>query len=273
MLVEVQPLNELNMNVYLACGCHPEDQRFDDAYRERMECKRAWASGMFEKGLGARIAFLEDYPAGFAEFLPIEVAPAPVMGEKLLYITEIHVNGEDKDRTINLTHMGVGKMLIRAVEQYARENGFAGLATIALERDWLPASFYEKMGFTGLEQQDEVHLLWRAFRNSPAPSLWRGNFDPVVRDDGVHIDVIRTSQCPGAGTLSLWRDVAEEYGARVTFSEHVADDRSIMDIDCVTGCMGVFVNGKRAPCRPVSSDRARQMIDEALARIPLVPGR
>ncbi len=273
MLVEVQPLNELNMDVYLACGCHPQDERFDEACRERMECKRAWVERMVPKGLGARIAFLEDYPAGFAEFMPIEVAPAPVLGEQLLYITEIHVNSEDKERTINLEHMGVGKMLIRAVEQYAREQGFAGLATLALDRDWLPEAFYEKMGFSLIQQDGEVCLLWRPFGDCPMPSLWAGNFDPGIRRDGVQIDVIHTSQCPGATTLGLWQSIAGEYGPKVSFSEHIADDRSIMDIDCITGCMGVFVNGKRAPCRPISAGRVREIIDEALSRIPLSEGR
>jgi len=268
MLVEVQPLNELNMDVYLACGCHPQDERFDDAYRKRIECKRTWVDAMLPKGLGARIAFLEDYPAGFAEFLPIEIAPAPVVGERLLFIMEIHVNTEDKHRTINLEHMGIGRMLIRAVEQYGREQGFDGMATIAMEAEWLPEAFYENMGFSLLERQDTVCLLWRPFRDCPAPKLWQGNFNPGAREDGVHIDVIHTSQCPGATTLGLWQSVAAEYGPRVSFTEHVADDRSIMDIDCITGCMGVFVNGKRAPCRPVSRLRVREMIDRALLRIP-----
>lgn len=269
MLVEIQPLNELNMDVYLACGCHPRDERFDEAYKERMECKRAWVERMVPQGLGARIAFLEDYPAGFAEFMPIEVAPAPVRGEELLFLTEIHVNHEDKRGEIDLQHMGVGKMLIRAVEQYAREQGFAGIVTIGLDSDWLPESYYESVGFELLEQVGSVCLLWSQFRDCPIPSLWMGNFDPGVRDDGVQIDVVHTSQCPGATTLGLWKDVAAEYGPKVTFSEHIADDRSVMDIDCITGCMGVFVNGKRAPCRPVSPARVREVIDQALQQIPL----
>ncbi|MBD3647281.1 MAG: GNAT family N-acetyltransferase [Pseudomonadales bacterium] len=269
MLVEVQPLNELNMDVYLACGGHPRDARFDEAYRERMDCKRGWVERMLPRGLGARIAFLEDYPAGFAEFMPIEVAPAPVIGEGLLFLTEVHVNSEDKGGALNLEKMGVGQMLIRAVEQYAREQGFAGLVTVALEGTWLPESFYENMGFTLIQQDDEVCLLWKPFKECPQPELWSGNFEPTVRDDGVHVDVIHTSQCPGATTLGLWQEIAGEYGPRVSFAEHLADDRSIMDIDCLTGCMGVFVNGKRAPCRPISADKVRDLLDEALSRIPL----
>jgi GNAT superfamily N-acetyltransferase len=270
MLVEIQPLNELNMDVYLACGCHPGDEHIDDAYRDRMECKRTWVEAMLPQGLGARIAFMDYYPAGFAEFMPIEVAPAPVIGENLLFLTEVHVNSEDKGGSIDLEHRGIGRMLIRAVEQYAREQGFDGIATIALDGSWLPESFYESMGFSLVSQRDSVCLLWNSFRDCPPPSLWSGNFDPTIREDGVQIDVIHTSQCPGATTLGLWRSIAGEYGPRVSFTEHIADDRSLMDIDCITGCMGVFVNGKRAPCRPVSPQRARQMIDEQLSRIPTI---
>jgi GNAT superfamily N-acetyltransferase len=270
MLVEVQPLNEMNMDVYLACGCHPQDERFDADYKDRIECKRGWVEKMLPKGLGARIALMDYYPAGFAEFMPIEVAPAPVIGERLLFLTEIHVNSEDKGGSIDLQHHGIGKMLIRSVEQYAREQGFAGIATIALEGDWLPEAFYENLGFSLVDQKDAICLLWYPFTDCPKPSLWLGNFEPTVRDDGVQVDVIHTSQCPGANTLGLWRMIAEEYGDRVTFAEHIADDRSVMDIDCMTGCMGVFVNGKRAPCRPVSPEQVRSLIDEGLSRIPVI---
>lgn len=269
MLIEVQPLNELNMDVYLACGCHPLDERFDAGCRDRMACKRDWVEAMVPKGLGARIAFAEFYPAGFAEFLPIEVAPAPVNGEGLLYITEIHVNGEDKGGLIQLGGMGIGKLLIRAVEQYAREQGFRGLVTVALAGDPLPESFYTHMGFTLLEQHDALRLLWQPFVDCEAPTLWQGNFVPAIRHDGVHVDVIRTSQCPGARALDLWQSVVGEYGTEVSMDEHLADDRSIMDIDCVPGRMGVFINGERV-ASPVSRLHAKQTIEQALRRIPTV---
>ena len=270
MLIEVQPLNELNMGVYLACGCHPLDERFDHGCRDRMKCKRDWVETMVPRGLGARIAFLEEYPAGFAEFLPIEVAPAPIVGKGLLYITEIHVNREDKAGSIDLSGLGIGKLLIRAVEQYAREQGFKGLATIALGADPLPGSFYEHMEFTCIEQKDSLHLLWLPFKECEKPALWSGNFEPATRHDGVHIDVVHTSQCPGEKTLGMWHSLVDEYGEEVTITEHLADDRSIMDIDCVPGSMGVFVNGNRVPRDPPSRLHARQVIEDALRRIPSV---
>jgi hypothetical protein len=123
MFLEIEPLNNSNIEVYLSCGGHPEDHPISQSQRGRMERKRSWVRDMSGKGLGARIAFLQNYPAGFTEFIPIEVAPAPVIGKHLLFLTEIHVNREDKDGEINLEHLGVGKMLIRSAEQYAREQG------------------------------------------------------------------------------------------------------------------------------------------------------
>lgn len=270
MFLEIEPLNNFNFEVYLSCGRHPEDHPISQSQRERMERKRSWVRDMSSKGLGARIAFLQNYPAGFAEFMPIEVAPAPVIGKHLLFLTDIHVNREDRNEEINLEHLGVGKMLIRAVEQYAREKGFWGLATFANDGAWMPESFYESIGFELLEKNGELCLLWLPFRDCPVPTIWNGNFKPTVRSDGVHVDVIRTSQCPGIGTLEMWQEVAGEYGSQVSISEHNADDRSLMDIDCSTGCMGVFVNGKRAPCRPISSDQIRKIISESLLQIPIV---
>lgn len=268
MLVEIQPLNELNMDVYLACGCHPEDARVGEVRRQGMECKRLWTESMIPKGLGARVAFCEEYPAGFAEFMPIEIAPAPVKGEKLLFITDIHVNSDDKNGKINLEHLGIGKLLVRSVEQFAREQGYPGLATIALQGKLLPEAFYESVGFRLIEQTGNVCLLWYPFTDDCSPpSIWEGNFKPHIREDGVQVDVIRTTQCPAVIAHDSWRQVTSEYDERVSFSETIADDRSMMDIDCVTGCAGVFVNGKRTSCRPISAAEIRDIIDQALAGI------
>lgn len=271
MLVEVQQLNEQNMDVYLACGCHPQDGRIGDEQRQRMESKRLWAESMIPKGLGARVAFCEDYPAGFAEFMPIEIAPAPVQGKKLLFITDIHVNSDDKGGEINLEHVGIGRLLVRSVEQFAREKGYAGLATLALMGDRLPEGFYETVGFDLIEQKDNVCLLWYPFIDDcPQPVIWEGNFTPKVRTDGVQVEVIRTTQCPAVNAQELWGQVVSEYDHRVSFNEYSGDDRTLMNLQCVTGCAGVFVNGEPAPGRSITAAEIRIIIDQALAEIPAV---
>ena len=268
MLIEIQPLNELNMDVYLACGSHPQDEKISEDQRLRMEAKRLWAEAMIPRGLGARVAFLEDYPAGFAEFVPIELAPAPVKGENLLFVTDIHVTRDDKGGKINLEHLGIGRLLVRSVEQYAREKGFKGMVTLALKGNRLPEAFYESVGFRLLQQIEDLCLLWYPFSEEcDQPIIWKGNFKPHIREDGVQIEVIRTTQCPGLSSPEVWRSVADEYDDAVSYSEFDADSREVMDIDCVTGCAGVFVNGNRVSCHCTSTEEIRGIIDRELGKL------
>lgn len=102
--------------------------------------------------------------------------------------------------------------------------------------------------------------------------MWSGNFRPAVRADGVHIDVIHTSQCPGEKTFGIWHSLIAEYGDKASISEYLADDRGVMDIDCVPGSMGVFVNGQRVPRDLLSRTHAKQVIEHALQRISSVEG-
>jgi hypothetical protein len=51
---------------------------------------------MLTKGLGAKLAYDRGYPAGFIEYLPIEVAPMPVNGKHLFFISDIHGNDMTK---------------------------------------------------------------------------------------------------------------------------------------------------------------------------------
>ena len=268
MLIEIQPLNELNMDVYLACGGHPQDEKIDEAQWQGMQTKRRWVETMIPEGLGARVAFCEDYPAGFAEFLPIEIAPAPVLGKDLLFITDIHVTSNDKGGRINLEHLGIGKLLVRSVEQFAREKGYKGMATLALLGKRLPEGFYESVGFKLIQQIDELCLLWYPFmQDIDEPRIWEGNFKPAVREDGVHVDIIRTPQCPGMVAPDIWRRVTGEYDDTVSYSETLAADRSKMDISCVTGCAGVYVNGNKVSCHFASTEEIRSIIDRELGKL------
>ena len=220
---------------------------------------------MIPKGLSAKMAFQDGYPAGFVEFLPIEVAPSPVKGENFLFITDIHINDDANDEKPNFEKKGVGRRLVQEVENHARAEGFSGLAVLALRAEWMPAAFFERMEFCIVDQRGLMCLLCKAFGECAQPTIWDGNFKPKVGTDTVHIDVIRTSQCTGSYTLDIWRDTASEFPEKVTFQEHLADDRNIMDIDCMTGSIGIFVDGERAPGYPIPKEEAKKIVEKALS--------
>jgi len=265
MTFEIQDLNENNMDVYLSCGCSPQDSRITDKIRAAQQIKRKWAEDTFAKGLGAKIAFDDGYPAGFAEFLPIKVAPAPVQGEGLLFISDIHVNDDDDGGKIDYQGKGLGRALVQSIETHAREHGSKGLATLALDGPWMPAAFYERLGFAIVDRVGPMRLLWKPFSESAPPQLRKGNFKPTVGENVVHIDLIYSSQCWGMVLQAqTWRRIAAEHPGRVVVHEHLADDRRVMSLDCMTGSIGVYVDGVRGPGHPIDEPGMRELLQVAL---------
>jgi GNAT superfamily N-acetyltransferase len=267
MEFEIADLDGDTFDVYLACGCHPGDARVTDEVKIAHQAKRAWAERMLEKGLGAKMAYDHGYPAGFVEFLPIEVAPAPVKGASLLFITDIHVNDDDQEGRINYEGRGCGRSLVVAAEEYARDLGYKGLATLALDGPWMPAAFYEKLGFSVADGVGRMRLMWKPFEECASPSIWRGNFSPTIGKDVVHVDLIHTSQCWGMFMQAQnWRRVIAEFRGQVVVRTHLADQRDIMSLACMTGSLGVYLDGELGPAHPLEEGEIRALLEEALSR-------
>jgi len=131
----------------------------------------------------------------------------------------------------------------------------------------MPATFYKKMGFSIVDSVGSMHLLWKPFGDCPQPHLWKGNFRPTVGKDVVHIDLIHSSQCWGMVLQAqMWKKLTAEFPSRVIVQEHLVDDRKIMSLDCMTGSIGVYLDGVCGPSHPIDENEMRRLIQEALAK-------
>lgn len=257
--IEIRELDEKTMDVYLCCGTQPDEEKLAGE-----EQKLRWTRRMLDKGLGAKIAFCDGWPAGFINYVPIEVAPAPVEGDDILFAMCIHVNDADDKRSVNHEGKGVGRALVNAVETYARTQGFSGIATLALDADHMPASFWGKMGYELIDRAGVICLMWKPLDDGVPPRLWKGNFQPAFGGEScVHVDVLYCSFCSFHGHI---KDIASDYSDRVVLHEHIIDDRETMDIDCICGHIAFFVDGVRKPNWPVGEREWRALIEQALDR-------
>ena len=246
MNIEIRDLNDKTMAAYLCCGCPPTDEKV-----AAQDGKREWTDRMIPKGLGAKIAFDDGCPAGFVNYLPVEVAPAPVEGQGCLFILCIHVESEGK---------GVGKALINATEEYATAQEFTGLATIGTGGH-MPASFYEHVGFAQVDRHEDTRLMWKPFGEAAPPSLMRTTIAPTCEPNAVHMDYAYTAFC---NCLHMIRKLVAEFDGRVILHEHCIDDRQEMDVQCGAVIGAVFVDGERAMTPPTGADDWRRRITEAL---------
>lgn len=256
MTVEIRDLDHETMDVYLSCGTAPRRRPESDG-------KLRWTRQMQGKGLGAKIAYRDGSPAGFVSYMPVEVAPSPIEGTGSLFVMCIHVNDADDDRGVNHERKGVGRALVAAVESHAEEAGFCGVSTLAKTESHMPEAFWKRLGYNRVEQDGVVCLMWKPLAaDAQPPSLWRGNFVPVVEQNVVHVHYLYCSFC---GYSTAIMDIASEY-PNVAYHEHAVDGREIMDIDCITGHWALFVDGKRGPNWPVGDAEWRRLIEEALQR-------
>ncbi|MFW9781077.1 MAG: GNAT family N-acetyltransferase [Candidatus Heimdallarchaeota archaeon] len=270
MNFSIVDLDDKNIEVYLSCGCNPKDARITQTIKLAQEHKRQWTNIMKVKGLVAKIAYDKSYPAGFIEYIPIEFAPAPVKGKNFLFITDIHVNDDDDNGNVNYERRGCGRQLVDSVEQYARNNNFNGISTLALNGDWMPATFYQKIGFQIIEQYRDMFLLVKIFKLGEKPNIWKGNFQPTVRHDIVHIDLILSSQCWGTWMqVEMWKQICKLFPNKVELKIHMTDDRTIMSLDSMTGSIGVYLNGYRGPGYPIDKDTIKSLIEEAISKIKI----
>lgn len=65
----------------------------------------------------------------------------------------------------------------------------------------------------------------------------------------------------------VWKTVASEFCGKVVVQTHLVDDREIMSLDCMTGSIGIYVDGKRKPAdHPIGKDEMTTVIKKTLSR-------
>jgi GNAT superfamily N-acetyltransferase len=152
---------------------------------------RNWYAEHKDKGYKAQVLVLDDGSiVGKCHYIPIEYSP--FVGKELLAILclclwpyEHHV-GDQRSK-------GYGQFMLNHVEQYARSAGFKGVVTWAMDWHWNPVSFYEHMGYSRVDAEDKVVVVWKPFcddaepprllRLEQAPSAGREKVRVVVADN------------------------------------------------------------------------------------------
>jgi len=124
-------------------------EREDSNYFLGLKMKLSWLNEIWDTfGPNAILAFFEDQPLGFIEFLPSALA------EKVAAIC----SGLNREKTItilcllvrkNFQNLGIGTKLVKKLEKYAAKRGYRFLEVGAFlgETSWHPESFYRKLGF------------------------------------------------------------------------------------------------------------------------------
>lgn len=213
-----------------------------------------WLDAMFSKGLRGWIAFDNGKPAGYVEYLPIEEAPFPVVGENAAFLTCLWV-------LPTAEHLGVGGSLLAACVGDSPR----GVATIAHRGQRKPAEFYEHFGFRRIDEHDGAILM---LNGDPRVQLQRTFYRAHEDADRLRVDVLFNPECPWS-TRTAERVIS-------LVKDHPAHDQIDLWVGNAWECGahmglqgGIFFNGVRPFATPPSDEDISMAIERALtARVP-----
>jgi len=261
--VRVVDLDEATKPVF--CQCLEE---WSDDVREAGDGRCRWVDRFTPRGLRAKIA-LDDAgtPGGMIQYLPIE--ESTVDGEGLYFIPCIWVHGHEQGRG-NFQGRGMGRALLAAAEEDARERGAKGMAAWGL---WLPfwmrASFYKKHGYRSVARNGIASLLFKPFVADAKPPRWlkRTAKAPELTPGRVNVTCFVNGWCTaGLVTAERARRVAGEFGDAVVFREVDTSEHATVAEWGLADAL--FVDGKQVMTGPpIAPDRLRRIVRKRLARV------
>jgi hypothetical protein len=242
------------------------DERPDDPRVVRL--RRRWYDAHRDRGLRAKVLVLgTGEVAGLCQYMPIE--HTHIIGDDLLAILCIWVHGYDH-HIGNRQGNGYGRFILESIESDARESGAGGLVAWGMDFPyWNPVSFYEHMGYSRVDKDGMVVLVWKPFREAARPPrLPRRARRPAGESDKVSLAVFVNGWCTGACAQCVTaREAIEGLGDIV---EYLEVDTSTQEALSSWGISdGIYVEGE--PYRPyeppfTSDELRRDLIERAERR-------
>jgi GNAT superfamily N-acetyltransferase len=215
----------------------PDDQRVIDL-------RRRWFDAHRDKGLRAKVLRLDTGEVvALCQYMPIE--QTHILGKSLLVILCIWVHGYDH-HVGNRQGNGYGRFLLSAIEEDARSSKATGIAAWGMDFSyWNPVSFYEHMGYSRVDQDEMVVLVWKSLTSSATPPKLLRQVRRLDGDkDKVGVSVFLNGWCSGACYQCVTaREAVEGLEDIVDFREMDTSDRETMLSWGISD--GVYVEGKR----------------------------
>lgn len=216
------------------CSHVGESKEIDDCSSARMPYLKA----MRLRGLTVKVALLNGEHAGFIYLSPCEVSPWGPIAPGFMMIYCLYVVEKGKGHCI-------GETMIKKAEEEAMLRDMRGLVTYAYYGlDWfMPASYFEKLGFECVDRKGKRGLFWRPFASGtekPALPDERYVYKPV--EGKAVVDLFWNLLCPtSAIEAARVTNVAREFGDRVVLNDHCSLDLDSFAEHCLP--RAIYVNG------------------------------
>ncbi|MDP8206845.1 MAG: GNAT family N-acetyltransferase [Candidatus Electryonea clarkiae] len=262
--MQIIDLTEEHEALYFLCL---ED--WSDEMKESGNRKEAWYNQIKDKGLRVKLA-LDDKGevGGMIQYLPIEYSF--VHGQDLYVILCVWVHGYKQGRG-DFRRQGMGKALIQAAEQDARDLGAKGIAAWGLGIPvWMKASWFKKFGFKKIDKMGVQVLLWKPFDANAVPPKWiKQEKKPVSNPGKVTVTSFCHGWCPAQNiTHERAKRAVECFGEKVDFQDFDTSEETVFEEWGIVD--GLFINSKSVRTGPPPSyEKIKKKIKRRVKKLKL----
>ncbi|MBN2089818.1 GNAT family N-acetyltransferase [candidate division KSB1 bacterium] len=251
-----------NLKSYFVCL-----EEYSEEMKDAGDHKERWYNEMKNKGLRVKLAVMDDGKlGGMIHYLPAE--QSFIEGEGLYFIPCIWVHGH-KAGVGNVQKRGMGKALLAAAEEDARQLGAKGIAAWGLLLPfWMKASWFKKHGFVKADRLGFQILLWKPFEPDLTPPKWiRQQKTPDKIPGKVVVSAFVNGWCPAQNIVfERAKRAAAEFGDKVIFQAY----HTIQRHDFLNWGIsdGLFIDGKliqHGP--PLSYEKIKSLIAKRVRKL------
>jgi GNAT superfamily N-acetyltransferase len=230
---------------------------------EGARLKKELITDQLEAGFVGRILYVEGAPVGIAEALPLEIAPFKVDGERTAILHCVWVKPDWQGR-------GLGRALIEEVRSAVHPQA---LGVFGFDyAGFMPAEFFLHLGFTEVEERDNIKLLYLppedATADEPPRIRWLPrNYRPVLIPGKLVVEVFVDNHCPFADLIATRVvSAAKELDPdRVEVLIHDVSRRS--DTLRLGKSLGVFADGEELFLGPLPRDEVLELLRAKLESV------
>jgi GNAT superfamily N-acetyltransferase len=211
--MKIIDLSKEHEKVYFLCL---ED--WSEEMKEAGSHKEIWCDKMKDKGLRVKLA-LDDrgQVGGMIQYVPVE--HSFIEGSGLYFINCIWVHGYKKGRG-KFQKKGMGKALLQAAENDAKDKGAEGMAAWGISFPfWMKASWFIKQGYEKVDKEGMRVLLWKPFTENAKPPKWiKQKKKPETIPGKVAVTSFINGWCPAQNLVfERAKRAASEFGDQVVF--------------------------------------------------------
>lgn len=248
--MKIIDLAEGQMETYCKCLEDWSHEFDDEGGRKKEWCARA-------KGKGLRVKLAEDEGGrivGMVQYIPIE--EAPVNGKGLYYIYCIWVHGY-KEGVGDNRHKGIGKALLAAAEEDARELGAKGMAAWGMRLPvFMRSGWFKKQGYRKVDSDGMAELVMKGFSpDAEKPGFIKKMPDIKAGEGKVRVTAFVNGWCPAQNLVyERARRAAEAFGNKVEFVGIDTFDKATVLAHGISD--GLFIDDRQVRTGPPPSYEA-----------------